>query len=99
MIKDTDFKKMSNKDKMKLKMVGWSIYNPEAVLMIRTNRKNDWYSLSAFFIQIKDWWIRSNDYDVIFAIWESTHIDFEYGWIRLFTPNAISYSSWSIRYK
>lgn len=98
MIEDSIFEKMSNKDKMKLKWTFWKIDNPISILMIRTNRKTDWYTLSAFFIQTKEWWIRWSDYDVLFALWNSTHIDFEYGWIRLFTPNAKSYSLWSVYY-
>lgn len=98
-IQDSVFVKMSNKDKMKMEIQDWMIYNPETVLMIRTNRKNyDWYSLSAFFIKIKEWWVRSHDYDVLFAVWNSTHIDFEQGWVKLFTPNAISFSTWSVHY-
>lgn len=99
MIQDNVFRKMSNKDKMKMEIDSWTIYNPIAVLMIRTNKKNyDGYSLCAFFIQTKEWWIRSDDYDVLFAIGNSTHIDFEQGWVKLFTPDAIAFSIWSVRY-
>ena len=97
-IPDNVFRKMSNKHKMALEIQDWIIYNPITVLMIRTNRKNwDWYSLSAFFIQTKEWWVRSHDYDVLFS-YSNTHIDFEQGWVKLFTPNAVSFSTWSLHY-
>lgn len=97
-VPDSVFKKMSNKQKMNIEYTFWKIDNPESIVMIRTNRKSDWYTLSAFFIETKEWWIRHSNYDVLFAMWNWTHIDFEYGWVRLFTPNAKSYMTWSVYY-
>lgn len=95
-IKHEDFIKMSRIEKMKLPTHHETIESPYCVLMIRTNKKNyDWYQLSAFFIQTEQGWIRWEDHDVIFSH-ANTHIDFEYGWIRLFTPNAKEYNWWSI---
>lgn len=93
------FTKMSKKEKMAMDIQDWIIYNPEQILMIRTNKKNyDWYTLSAFFVQIKEWWVRAEDYDVLFSYSKCTHIDFEQWGVKLFTPNAKSFSTWSVHF-
>lgn len=95
-MKDEDFKKLSKTQKLKMDIV-WdgNVMGISRVLMLNIREKMDGYGMAAFFVKVKDNWIRVPNYDCFdFTLEESTRIkgDFEYGGIVFFIKGRMDYS-------
>jgi hypothetical protein len=100
-MKDTDFRKLTKKQKLEMKpdySMG-RIEDLKRVLLIPIKRKMSGYGMSAIFVETKDGWKRVPDYDCFnFTFWQPKQIvtlrgDFEYGGVVFFMADHTAASS------